>query len=946
LALKTTAKDGEAEFGTETAAFVENSFYVDDGLKSVETVDQATKLIKNSVEMCQRGGFRLHKFAANKRDVIESIPVQYRATDVKELDLCHDPLPIERVLGIEWCIESDSFRFRITLKDKPLTRRGVLATISSIYDPLGFVAPVLLAGKRILQTLCKDNADWDDPLPETLKAEWERWRADIHSLENMKVERCFKPEDFGQVKTAELHHFSDASCEGYGQCSYLRLVDDNDKIHCSLVMGKSRVVPLKQVSIPRLELTAAVVSIKVSATLQDELEYKDIAEVYWTDSKVVLGYINNEARRFHIFVANRVQQIRDHSSKDQWNYVESKSNPADEASRGLKASEIMNDSRWINGPSFLYEAHQNWQHYNQPEDKTLLSPDDVEVKKVSAFTTCVQEFPNMLERLEYFSSWHRVKRAIAICLRYRGVLLQRVCKRKERNELENTENAVQDIKLYKTVTVTEMEVAELEIIKLVQKQEFDKELCSLKPVIEASTRESHRQTSNVSRTSPLARLDPFIDEHDIIRVGGRIRRSSMDANIKHPVVLPKKSHISMLIARHFHERVDHQGRGITWNEIRASGYWILGCKDVVAKLIKDCTVCRRLRASVTDQKMADLPKERVETSPPFAYSAVDYFGPFYIKQGRKEVKRYGVLFTCLASRAIHLEVSHTLETDSFLNAFRRFVCRRGPVRVLRCDRGTNFVGASTELQKCLKEMDQAKVEAELLKENCDWVEFKFNVPKASHMGGIWERQIRTVRNVLNILLYQNGSQLNDESLLTFICEAESIVNSRPLSVDNLGLSDSLEALTPNHLLTRKSKVLLPPPGVFQKEDVYLRKHWRRVQHLCNEFWVRWKKEFVHSLQERQKWLKPRHNLGVGDVVIIAEEETPRNCWPLARVINAEKDEDGLVRMVKLKVGDRQATEQGRRKNPLATLERPVHKLILLMQAEERPGIPAEEPSKD
>ena len=603
LTLKTTAKDAEAEFGTETAAFVENSFYVDDGLKSVETVDQATTLIKNSVEMCQRGGFRLHKFAANKRDVIESIPVQYRATDVKELDLCHDPLPIERVLGIEWCIESDSFRFRITLKDKPLTRRGVLETISSIYDPLGFVAPVLLAGKRILQTLCKDNADWDDPLPETLKAEWERWRADIHSLENMKVERCFKPEDFGQVKTAELHHFSDASCEGYGQCSYLRLVDDNDKIHCSLVMGKSGVVPLKQVSIPRLELTAAVVSIKVSATLQDELEYKDIAEVYWTDSKVVLGYINNEARRFHIFVANRVQQIRDHSSKDQWNYVESKSNPADEASRGLKASEIMNDSRWINGPSFLYEAHQNWQHYNQPEDKTLLSPDDVEVKKVSAFTTCVQEFPNMLERL----------------------LLQRVRKRKERNELENAENAVQDIKLYKTVTVTEMEVAELEIIKLVQKQDFDKELCSLKPVIEASTRESHRHTSNVSRTSPLARLDPFIDEHDIIRVGGRIRRSSMDANIKHPVVLPKKSHISMLIARHFH---------------------------------------------------------------------------------------------------------------SFLNAFRRFVCRRGPVRVLRCDRGTNFVGASTELQKCLKEMDQAMVEAELLKENCDWVEFKFNL--TCRRPVIWE----------------------------------------------------------------------------------------------------------------------------------------------------------------------------------------------------------------
>jgi hypothetical protein len=236
--------------------------------------------------------------------------------------------------------------------------------------------------------------------------------------------------------------------------------------------------------------------------------------------------------------------------------------------------------------------------------------------------------------------------------------------------------------------------------------------------------------------------------------------------------------------------------------------------------------------------MADLPKERVETSPPFTYSAVDYFGP--LKQGRKELKRYGVLFTCLSSRAIHLEVSHTLETDSFLNAFRQFVSRRGPVRELRCDRGTNFVGASTELQKCLKEMNHDKIKEELLKESCDWFQFKFNVPKASHMG-IWERQIRTVRNVLNVLLYQYGSQLNDESLLTFMCEAESIVNSRPLSVDNLGLPESLEALTPNHLLMMKSKVLLPPPRVFQKEEMYLRKHWRRVQHLCNEFWSRWRK---------------------------------------------------------------------------------------------------------
>ena len=770
-----------------------------------------------------------------------------------------------------------------------------------------------------------------------LRAEWERWRTDIGLLEDMKVERCFKPEEFGKINKVELHHFSDASCEGYGQCSYLRLVDDSSRIHCSLVMGKSRVAPLKQVSIPRLELTAAVVSIKVSAALQDELDYKDISEIYWTDSKVVLGYVNNEARRFQVFVANRVQQIRDHSSKDQWNYVESKCNPADDASRGLKASEIAGDSRWINGPSFLYEAHQDWKNYNQPEDKGKLPPGDVELKKASTFATSVQEYPSMLERLEYFSSWYRAKKAIAICFRYLSVLLQRVRKRKQDGDLLNTEKLKEIVLPNQPVSVNEMNTAELEIIKFVQSREFKSELGVLNP-----KSKEHDGPRNIPKTSPLARLDPFVDEHGTIRVGGRIRRSTMDANVKHPAIMPKKSHVTKLIVRHFHERVKHQGRGMTWNEIRASGYWILGCKDIVAKVIKDCTTCQKLRARFEDQKMADLPKERVETSAPFSFSAVDYFGPFYIKQGRKEIKRYGVLFTCLASRAIHLEVSHTMETDSFLNAYRRFVSRRGPVKELRCDRGTNFCGASTELERCLKEMDKLKIKSELAKENCDWVEFNFNVPKASHMGGIWERQIRTVRNVLNVLLYQNGGQLNDESLLTFMCEVEAIVNSRPLSVDNLGLSDSLEPLTPNHLLTMKSKVLLPPPGVFQREDIYLRKHWRRVQHLCNEFWVRWKKEYVHSLQERQRWLKPRQNLEVGDVVVVAEEDTPRNCWPLARVITVAKDEDGLVRKVKVMVGDKQISDRGTRKRPLATLERPVQKLISLMR-EKKPGVPAEEP---
>ena len=228
--------------------------------------------------------------------------------------------------------------------------------------------------------------------------------------------------------------------------------------------------------------------------------------------------------------------------------------------------------------------------------------------------------------------------------------------------------------------------------------------------------------------------------------------------------------------------------------------------------------------------MADLPEDRLEPSPPFTYCGVDFFGPRYVKEGRKELKRYGVIFTCMASRSVHLEVCNTMETDSFLNALRRFVCRRGPIRQLRADQGTNFIGARRELREALGEMDQDKIKSNLLKMNCDWIEFKFNAPTASHMGGVWERQIRTVRSVLSALLEKNGRQLNDEALRTFMCEAEAVMNSRPLTTDSTTSPVSLEALTPNHLLTMKTRVVLPPPRVFQAADHYSRKQWRRVQH--------------------------------------------------------------------------------------------------------------------
>jgi len=935
FALKATANDHENEFGARAADFLRNDFYVDDGLKSVPSVQEAIELVNDSKGICSKGGFNLHKFVSNSKEVLKTIPEPDRAEGVKKIDMDLDSLPVERTLGVQWCVETDSFQFNIVLQNKPCTRRGILSTVSSIYDPLGFVAPLLLQGKSILQELCHLKLDWDDPIPEEPMAEWERWKRELTQLQRITIPRCYKPDNFGRIVKVQLHHFSDASTKGYGQCSYLRLVDENGRIHCAFVMGKSRVAPLKPVTMPRLELTAAVCSTRVSRQIHRELEYHIDEDFYWTDSQVVLGYIHNASRRFHVFVANRVQEIHESTQESQWRYIESKENPADEASRGMKGEDFP-DSRWLSGPSFLWKEESMWPNSSLSSKDLQPQESDPEVKKATTMATTLTEkksLASIAERVQRFSDWQKAKKAIALCIKYVKILQARVHQRK-----------VPEIQ----VDVTSLEAAGTVIIRSVQAETLHQEIKVLKDKESTIPTENEglpkKQRKSIRKVSTIHKLDPFIDKDGILRVGGRLNRATMPDAIKHPVILPRDSHVSSLVVKCFHEKVMHQGRASTLNEMRSSGFWLIGGAHVVNSVISSCVTCRKIRGSVAEQKMADLPEDRMEDVAPFTYSAVDYFGPFTIKEGRKEMKRYGVLFTCMSSRAVHLEVARSLDTDSFINSLRRFISRRGPVRQLRSDQGTNFVGARRELAQAVTEMDQQKIKSELLQSQCDWFPFNMNVPAASHMGGVWERQIRSVRAVLSALLRDNGMQLDDESLTTLMCEAEAIVNSRPLTTEQLGDPDAPSPLTPNHLLTMKSKIVLPPPGVFQSQDLYCRKRWRRVQHLANEFWCRWRKEFLLSLQQRSKWTRPRRNMCVGDIVLVKDENLPRNAWQLSRVAEVYPSADGFVRKVKVATADKDLDEKGRRPGSVRYLERPVQKLVLLLPAEETDrGFPAEEP---
>ena len=413
--LHQTAETHRKEFGDIASGFLLRDFYVDDGLKSVPTAQQALQLIKDSQTMCAKDNLRLHKFASNCKEVLEVLPADDRAKDLKDLDLRHDSMPVQRSLGTYWCIESDTFGFRIELRDKPVTRRGILSAISSVYDPLGAVSPVILNGKQILQALCRQNVNWDDPIPTDILPLGEM-ASRAPPFRETNVSSLLKPSEFGDPVKTEIHSFSDASDHGIGQISYVRMTNQRNEVHVSFLMAKSRVAPIKPISIPRLELTAAVVSVNVTRMLKSELDVDNVQCYYYTDSEIVIGYINNDARRFHVYVGNRVQHIRDRSSPEEWFHVPGKENPADEASRGLRAKELIQSKRWFKGQSFL------WQEDPFPLQHQPIRaphPSDIEVRKdpASTLTTKVyktktfQTGSGILEpdRFKHVSTLNRLK---------------------------------------------------------------------------------------------------------------------------------------------------------------------------------------------------------------------------------------------------------------------------------------------------------------------------------------------------------------------------------------------------------------------------------------------------------------------------------------------------------------------------------------------------------
>ena len=846
--------------------------YMDDSLDSFETESEAKEAHNQLVQLWSSCGMKARKWISNSTKVLSAIPQEDRA---KELELS-DELPTTKTLGVFWMAEQDVLTFKDDNSDldRIVTKRGFLKRLAAVFDPLGFLSPFVVQGKMLLQELWIAGVDWDEPVPTDLSEKLRRWIAQFDLFSSIRVPRNLCDQN-AIAKT--LHVFSDASEKAFGAVVYMRSVHSSGATTGRLIASKSKVAPLTATSIPRLELMGAMLGLKLVRTIVKALEMDMEKVTFWTDSSNVLWWIRGHSRQFKPFVANRIGEIQTHTAPKQWRYVPTLKNPADVISRGQHVEMLKTNAQWWEGPDFLQKSEFNWPVSKVSMEVKSTDEERKQVRKPPAnfsFVTLNYSSMHMPDRLDAtrFSDWTRYKRVFAYVYRF-------------------IENCHSEVAKRKTgpLTAIELEGAEQSILAYTQKEAFPEEYVNLS------------KGRPLPQKSKLLPLKPRLDEDGIIRCDGRLQHATyLPPETKFPIILPSKNHVTTLIIKDCHEKNSHAiGTNHTLSLLTRK-YWIVSGREEIRHWERRCNTCKRLKVKSANQVMAPLPACRLkEPLRAFARVAVDYAGPFMTVQGRGKCrqKRYLCLFTCLMSRAVHLEMAHSLDTNAFLNAFFRMVNRRGLPEEIYSDNGTNFVGANKELKELVTNLDEETLKESLANRGVKWF---FNPPLAPHFGGVHESMIKAAKRAVMAIL--SNSDVKDEELITAFTGAEALINSRPLTYQSASPHDDVP-LTPNHFLFSQAGGQFLPSRA-DSEQYRTVQRWRRVQELVSHFWKRWIREWLPTLNARKKWFKEEKDIEVDDIVIILDPDTPRGHWPLGKVRKACKGHDGHVRVVEVQAGQR------------------------------------------
>ena len=555
----------------------------------------------------------LRAIVCNDPEVMEKVSPELRAEEAKEIS---DHINA-KALGLRWDVVNDMFYFQNTcgnpdddMNKNGVTKRRLFSRVGKLFDRQGLISPIIIKGRMLFQEATRRGIEWDQLLPQELTDKYRAWLGGLEGIESLRFPRCIMPEDY-EDGVVELHHFCDSSEKCYGAVSYARIITREGKIRVTLIMSKGRLAPMKQVSLPRLELCGAVSAIELDWRLRHELDLEITSSTFWTDSTIVLSYLRNTQKRFKAYVANRVGTILSNSSVDQWKHIKGTCNPADIVSRGCDVADL--PEQWISGPTFLSEYKSTWNVECKGEQVHDLSLDPEVKKEVECFVTNATNVEsevllpdensdvesNVLPLdmlLNHYSSFYRAKKALAWWLRAKTHLKDMI--KGDKSKPKKGDPMPQNVP---NVTVSEMNNAEIVFVKHVQSEFYSNEIRGLLS-----------KSKCVKKSSSIFKLSPEL-KNDIIVVGGRLNFSFFSYSLKHPVIIPHESRLAELIAADYH--AGHIGVEWMINAIR-NKYWITKIRPLVKGVKKSCVVCKRLYASTMSQAMADLPPSRTLTGYP------------------------------------------------------------------------------------------------------------------------------------------------------------------------------------------------------------------------------------------------------------------------------------------------------------------------------------------
>lgn len=734
-ALRQCAIDGREQYPV-AAEIVLNDFYIDDLLTGGDTQKQLREAYIQLTELLRLGGFELAKWTTNDAAL---------AVEISQRQNVEHVLPMESgVLGMKWIPRSDALavNFDVTatnVPDQNLTKRRVISITSQIYDPTGLVAPVIVTGKILQQEIWRSGIGWDDTIPESVLSKWHAYRKSVESLDQIKIPRWLSLAPNFKI---QMHIFTDASEQAMGAAIYLRCVDANHQISVALITSKAKVAPVKRVTIPRLELTAARLGAQLFQFTKSAFRFDKVDAYFWTDSTIAVHWIKRDPAVSNPFVANRVVEIRQMCEGANWRHVDGAQNPADLLTRGISAAQLSATDLWWKGPVWLAKSEEYWP---VPLVSTLSSTvldaihaEDNPLKQLARFEKVVpckskngkivaMVIDKSVEPIGIVGTNGKVESLLERCSELTKLLYVTayVCRFiqnmrravKLRNESATSKQLAAnskptiDVKKVPNISAGERRNALEYWVKITQFIYYAKEL------------KSCRAQEALPIGSSIVKLTPFVDEKGLLRVGGRLVNADCANDSKHQIILPPIGRLTHLLVRNAHYVTIHGQTQLMMAYLRQS-FWFSRMRQVIKSHVHRCPKCIRYDQPQNDQLMGNLPAVRVNATEPFAHTGVDFAGPFVIRKSpgrpssvRKNapdtsMKAWIAIFVCMATRAAHLEICVGLTVEEFMAAFERFVMRKGRCFHMMSDNGTTFVGTNGELSRVLfhwrKTMPQAE----------------------------------------------------------------------------------------------------------------------------------------------------------------------------------------------------------------------------------------------